>query len=61
MNCKVCGTRTQVFNTRGDGIRIVRQRFCPNCGMTIYSEEHEIDEEEGMSFLRELKRGRRHK
>lgn len=53
INCPRCGESTSVFNTRGDGTIVYRNRYCKYCSYTFNTFETIGDDDE---VIRRLKR-----
>lgn len=52
MLCTRCKCeRFDVVNTRSAGEHVIRLRSCKKCGNLIYTDEHEIDFEEGNRLI----------
>lgn len=55
ITCPVCGEKSNVIESKGDGAEWIRIRKCIKCGYKFYTREQEIeDQEEGYLVFREF-------
>ena len=52
MFCPKCGTKTKVIESREVEEEVFRNRKCPNCGYSFYTEEFESEEsKDGLRYI----------